>query len=240
MFNRVKVSVFVFIIFSFVFINFSVAESVEFYFKVETDEYKDYESEYYCNNVLKNKRQKDFYRTLVKALSSFNENNIRNKFSLKFEFDKTWGSLFKQEEISNVLNCVFKDHPEFFWFYNITYSQKYNLIKNKSVITLNVNSNSVFDEDIDLKNEIYNLKKNVDGVLAGMPEGDVYNKLKYINSWLCKNNIYNTNYVESPHTRPDMLVSALVKDNTEDNGPRCLGYASAFKFYVINPIFLVL
>ncbi|MBP3351331.1 MAG: hypothetical protein J6L65_02885 [Lachnospiraceae bacterium] len=77
-----------------------------------------------------------------------------------------------------------------------------------------------------IRTTIQSLDSKVTQIMNGA-ESTTYDKVKYFNEWLTKNNCYNSNLATAGHDVRE-CISAL-SGRTDTDGPVCEGYARAFK-----------
>ncbi len=134
------------------------------------------------------------------------------------------------------------DHPEVFWlcsdsglrFATITSSSQ-----GKSVSYIRMDLKRFGADSFDMRENgsytqktilsiISKVEKRIKQIEADMPNGDVYEKVRYFNNWITKHNDQNS--IEGTETpeRSWKSISALL-GSTGIKGPFCSGYAGAFK-----------
>lgn len=137
-----------------------------------------------------------------------------------------------------------RDHPEVFWLSGesrvllVTTSSSEGESTTAYFVCKNHESSKSFDIRRDdyqteesIRNVIAERDSNVDGIIKEAEAKTTdYEKVKYLNEWLTKNNCYNSdlNAAETNYPEAWECVSAL-KGSTGTQGPVCEGYARAFK-----------
>ena len=135
------------------------------------------------------------------------------------------------------------DHPEVFWLTGNQPDFIYSTVKDENgqeqyfFMVLKFFNDSLYDIHGDytekrIKDDISRLNQSVENILSGMPDGNVYEKVKYFNDWLVKHNSYKYDgSAEEKKTTAENSrnsISALLGSIGED-GPDCRGYSFAFK-----------
>jgi len=136
------------------------------------------------------------------------------------------------------------DHPEVFWLCGSndlkflavqttnsgrTISHIFLVLKTFNDSSSDIRDSGEYTEET-IKYNISEMNQSVKNILSNMPDGnsasDIAKKIKYFNSWLTKNNEYNTSkdYINFS----GKSISALL-GNIGERGPVCRGYSFAFK-----------
>ena len=176
----------------------------------------------------------------------------REPYQITHDKDRTCMYIMKSsdEEAETVVNNLrtaydmFQtDHPEVFWLTSNEPDFIYSTVKDENgqeryfFMVLKFFNDSLYDihrgyTENRIKDDISKLNQSVENILAGMPEGNVYEKVKYFNDWLVKHNSYKYDgSAEEKKTAAENSknsISALLGSVGED-GPDCRGYAFAFK-----------
>lgn len=195
-----------------------------------TKEYSPKEGEFFCKEVLDSSVQKRLYGTLVSLMSSYPADQLKTELSFSVVFKNVSGYALTLDEISEVISCIFRDHPEFFWFYNIGYGINYDSIKNTSTVTVYIHAGSIYSSDAELVKDAEAFYSVADTIVSDAPDSDVYDIITYLDQWLCYNNKYNSDADLNVFDRKNTAVSALVSGNKAETGPVCQGYSGAFKY----------
>lgn len=142
-----------------------------------------------------------------------------------------------------------QDHPEVFWLsmnskgYALTIGTSNNFkVKFYFMIKMHDGSySSAFDarhtayqysgavkRDVIVRDQAISSILNTDSIRYASTE---YDKVRALNSWLTKNNQYNTLYVQNPNYHSESAHECLsaLKGSYGENGPVCEAYSKAFK-----------
>lgn len=147
------------------------------------------------------------------------------------------------EHLHTAYDIFQTDHPEVFWLTgnepDFSYSTIHNGRRTERYYFLDLKSfhDSSYDirkgySEKQIREDIFSMEQSVQSILSGMPDGNVYEKVKYFNEWLSKHNSYKHDSsageekAQSENNRES--ISALLGSVGED-GPDCRGYAFAFK-----------
>ena len=141
---------------------------------------------------------------------------------------------YVEKAIRAAYDAFDRDHPEVFWLDGSTnvltsYSgNNYTFYWAISSDDFSVFS-SAYSDSSAIKNAISLRNSAVNAIISGA-SGTDYQKVKYFNEWLTKNNEYNTNPSAAQSSCPYAweCISALT-GQTGPNGPVCEGYARAMK-----------
>ncbi len=209
-------------------VNANSAQAVDMLYVPSTNyqmTYKDYLGDKY----LKNTAQRNFYGAVVSSLENYPASSLALEFDITYIFQNAGGELLNQDQVIDVLYCIFSDHAEFFWFYSIGYGSYYDPVDNIFVITLYIYADSIWDTNAQLQNDEINFEKEVDKIVASCPTTSIYDAVVYFEDWLCKNNVYSI-IASGGYTISNTAVSAILSKNNEYTGPVCQGYSTAFKY----------
>ncbi len=136
--------------------------------------------------------------------------------------------------------AVFRDHPEFFWIdsSNLAWAEAGKDTEKNDIYSLvcKDTNKSFFYEGFtteNLQSYIDRLNAKVKEIKEELPStaNDDISKLKYINNWIAKNNVYNASGLGATNFSR-CAASGLLSDNdvsTTDDDPVCYGYATAMK-----------
>lgn len=143
--------------------------------------------------------------------------------------------------------CMDYDNPRAFWAdnyytinwgYNYTWDIKKTPGADKVQYTFYVYyliKDNDFDYRIDgfrseqqIRDGLATYNAAVSNILADAPTTSRYDQIRYLNSWLTKNNAYNSDYTGNHSPLVWSPYSALTGNNGYD-GPVCEGYSRAFK-----------
>lgn len=71
----------------------------------------------------------------------------------------------------------------------------------------------------------------IDAILSGVPDGNSYQKARYLNNWLTTHNSYSTAFEDDTKETPTLVWSSMsaIRGSVGDSGPVCEGYSRAFK-----------
>lgn len=153
------------------------------------------------------------------------------------------------DEVAKYATAVYsafdRDYPQVFWLSGESQvatrtGSKYSYVQGGTSGTAEYNQTILFvlkkaDFDIratdyqqpeTIRTTIQSLDSKVTQIMNGA-ESTTYDKVKYFNEWLTKNNCYNSNLATAGHDVRE-CISAL-SGRTDTDGPVCEGYARAFK-----------
>ncbi len=118
----------------------------------------------------------------------------------------------QEAEFEKVFQCVMNDHPEIFYVDGYTFIQ-YSLQGNS------FSGSYVYDRD-EIADRTERLEEKARGILAGMPAGGEYEKVKYIYEYL----VTHTEYVQNAADDQN-ICSVLLSGRSV-----CQGYAKAMQY----------
>lgn len=149
-----------------------------------------------------------------------------------------------QKNVRIAYDAFDRDHPEVFWLSGqskvllVTTSGSSGSSTTAYFVCKNHSSSNSFDirgkdytSEASIRNVIAERDGNISTIIKDAEEKTAdYEKLKYFNEWLTKNNSYNSDLNTAQVNYPAAweCVSAL-KGSTGAQGPVCEGYARAFK-----------
>lgn len=127
--------------------------------------------------------------------------------------------------------AFFRDHPEYFWVDSSKLAWSVSDSNVWSLATV-VSGESFFFEGFDvgsLATVRQEFTAKVTEIINAMPSGsDTVAKLRYLNNWIARNNVYNPLGVgASNYSR--CAASGILSNNSTETAPVCYGYATAFK-----------
>lgn len=140
--------------------------------------------------------------------------------------------------MEKVLFAILRDHPEFFWidFSKLVWEQNKNDSQGNPIYNLSckVLGETFFYEGFtidNLQSYIDDLNAKVSEIKSSISQSDDVSKLKEINNWISKNNVYNASGLGATNFSR-CAASGLLSDNdvsTTNDDPVCYGYATAMK-----------
>ena len=132
--------------------------------------------------------------------------------------------------IMTVLECLWYGRTEFFWNYSNGYD--YSVAGSTVLFTLTCYADSIFSSADDIRMCKGLMDNAVKNILKNRPAGqDTYETLCYFNEWLCDHNVYNdAGAAAGTYNLSNVIVSALISENSTTLGPVCQAYAAAFRY----------
>ena len=131
--------------------------------------------------------------------------------------------------LDRALFAALRDHPEYFW---IDYSRLSweETGESRFALAPRVSGESYFVDGFTAENLAgyrERFEARVDEVVAGAP-ADPLLAVRYLNSWLCANNVYNPSGLGASNFSRT-AASGILSANDAASGPVCYGYATAMK-----------